>query len=116
MSYLYDTETLDAAEEFYAHIEATQKEHREEFPADAECMIHIDWDEDGMERECYYYMANHDSRVLFWLNPFEAGTMLDDVDTVTEPSHISMFQSSLRLQLLLTGHLHVEHALEQRYW
>lgn len=89
MSYLFEEEVLDATEEFYGYIKAALDAHHEAIPEDSECMMHVDFDDEGEQRECYYYMVNHQTRVLFWLNPFEAAAMLDDVDNVTDPSHIS---------------------------
>lgn len=86
---LDDEESLNAVEEF-ADIINKAKSLQEGMPADVECMIHLDVDEDEEETfECFYYLVHPQNRILFWMNEFSAGKYMIDIDGVTQLSHLS---------------------------
>lgn len=88
---LYNKESLNAVEAFADQINQAKSLQEEEMPTDVECMIHIDVDEDEEERtlECYYYLVHPKKRILFWMNEFNAGKFMIDIEGVTDPTHIS---------------------------
>lgn len=89
MANLFDAESFDAVEDFARQINQA-KALQVAMPDDVECMIHIDVDdEDGSTPECYYYLVHPQKRILFWMNEFNAGKYLIDIEGVTEPTHIS---------------------------
>ena len=36
-----------------------------------------------------YYFVDHDTRTMFWLDPYDMGDLLSDIHGVKEPGHIS---------------------------
>ena len=90
MANLFDENSLDIVENFARQINQAKALQEEEMPNDVECMIHIDVDEDdGMTPECYYYLVHPQKRILFWMNSFNAGKFLIEIEGVTQPTHIS---------------------------
>jgi hypothetical protein len=48
-------------------------------------------DETGKEFECLYYLIDHGQRVTFWLNEYDASSLLHTVEGASELSHIREF-------------------------
>lgn len=70
--------------------EARNMQDQDCIPADVECVMHLDKDEDDDNKpECYYYLVHPKKRLLFWLNEFNAGTYMIDLEGVKEPTHLS---------------------------
>ncbi|KAH9026186.1 hypothetical protein EDB85DRAFT_176673 [Lactarius pseudohatsudake] len=57
----------------------------------------LDKHEEGGQMQWFYYYAHHDTRCLFWLEPYAARDMLSEVYWVGSPAH-------------------VKHRLEALYW
>jgi hypothetical protein len=89
LSYLLDPDELLFCEDFARQVETYRDNLLDQAPElkDATIVLHLDYDDDGETRECYYYLVNHKTRTLFWLTRFNAGTLLRNVDSVTETSH-----------------------------
>jgi hypothetical protein len=85
---MFNDELCQVTNDFMDKFASAKAEHAHEMPSDTECMLHIDRDETDSFYECYYYLINHTSRVMFWLNEFTADDMLSEVDGVTDLSHI----------------------------
>lgn len=86
--------------EIYEEISAFAKQMEEEaqkfhhlIPPDCDLVLEIEKrSDDALENLGYfwsYYYANHDERVLFWLEPFEVSNELDRLYGEPMPSHIS---------------------------
>lgn len=93
-------------------------QQKELMPDDVECMIMADKDEDEPGTyECYYYLVHPRKRILFWMNDFDAGTHLVDIEGVNSPLHLSkhfiaLFAVIIRHKLIAKlGHL-----LEHHFW
>lgn len=67
---------------------------------------------DGRIQWSYYY-ACHETRCLFWLDPYDATHMISELFGVRSPAHISTSQTICRLFTLI---LWAEHRLEALYW
>ena len=90
MANLFDEKALNTVEDFARQINEAKALQEETMPDNVECMIHIDVDEeDGVTPECYYYLVHPQKRILFWMNEFNAGDYLVEIEGVTEPTHIS---------------------------
>lgn len=90
MANLFDGNSLNLVEDFARQINQAKALQEDAMPHDVECMIHIDVDEDdGVTPECYYYLVHPKKRILFWMNEFNAGKYLIDIEGVTEPTHMS---------------------------
>ena len=89
MANLFDENTLDTVEDFAKQINQAKALQEDAMPHDVECMIHIDADEVDGSPECYYYLVHPQKRILFWMNQFDAGEYLIDIEGVTQPTHLS---------------------------
>jgi hypothetical protein len=85
---LYNDELHHIMNSFLSKIEAEKTQHAAEMPADVECMMHLDRNEEDTDYECYYYLVDHANRILFWMNEFQADDMLAEIDGVTDPNHM----------------------------
>lgn len=91
MANLCDPTTLEETERFADLInEAKAMQDKELMPDDVECMLFVDEDEDDPGTyECFYYFAHPQKRILFWMNKFDAGRFMIDIQGVNDPRHIS---------------------------
>jgi hypothetical protein len=48
-------------------------------------------DDEGKEVECFYYLIDHGQRVTFWLNEYDASSLLYTAEGASELSHIREF-------------------------
>ncbi|KAH9027058.1 hypothetical protein EDB84DRAFT_1239959, partial [Lactarius hengduanensis] len=55
----------------------------------------LDKHEEGEQMQWFYYYAHHDTRCLFWLEPYAARDMLSEVYWVGSPAHVSASHWSL---------------------
>ena len=62
-----------------------------------------------------YYYACHETRCLFWLDPYDGSYMISEIYGVKCPALVSALRSPVSCPLTLLIR-HVEHRLEGLYW
>jgi hypothetical protein len=77
---------------------------------DVECVLHLGRNDEGTAYECYYYLVDHENRILFWMNDFIADDMIGEIDGVTDARHIS---TSFPPHLTLASHMYRVRTREQ---
>jgi hypothetical protein len=83
--------SLSATESFLALLQDAKRQHTEKLPEDTETAMYLAIDEEGKKFDCFYYLIDHEQRVTFWLNEYNALPLLYDVDGARELSHIREF-------------------------
>lgn len=133
-AHLYDDAILDEIEDFAFQLEELVKDGGLHIPRNVDLVLELEVisEEDRSRhtdqksgKQCLhhwtYYYANHDERVLFWLQPFEIidenGNFLDieQVMCVQSESHIGeSCGQRIRSANMIFGLL--GHAIESYYW
>jgi hypothetical protein len=88
---LYNEESFSAMEGFLSLVQLAKSQHNEELSEEIETALVLAIDETGKEFECFYYLIDHEQRVTFWLNEYDASDMLSAAEGTTELSHIREF-------------------------
>jgi hypothetical protein len=88
---LYHEESFAAMEGFLNLVQLAKSEHNEELSEKIETALVLAIDETGKEFECFYYLIDHEQRVTFWLNEYDASNLLSAAEGTTELSHIREF-------------------------
>jgi hypothetical protein len=88
--------------------------HGHAMPARTEVVIHLEPSTDGYD--CFYYCVDHERKLLFWLNQFEADEMLQSIQGRLSWRHIS--ESSLYSHHLYGSYQSIRSELqvEKQYW
>jgi hypothetical protein len=77
--------TLAKIEEYTNHLRAKECRVLQISPLPrTQLVIHL-----NVKGQWCYYFVNHDSRVLFWVDDFDATELLEDLRGVVANSHIS---------------------------
>jgi hypothetical protein len=101
---LYNQELLENISVFLENIKLAKQEHASEMPlGDVECVLHLGRNDEDTAYECYYYLVDHENRILFWMNNFTADEMIGEIDGVTDARHIS---TSFPPHLTLGSHMY----------
>ncbi|KZV67867.1 hypothetical protein PENSPDRAFT_38700 [Peniophora sp. CONT] len=88
-AYLYLQAYLDEVEELVEHLEQIKTQTGVLLPSDYELVVQITFDEwEGEESVLWqYYYVHHETRSLFWLQPFHAGDYLGEISGPVSPAH-----------------------------
>jgi hypothetical protein len=60
-----------------------------DLPEDTELVLEIMDERRSRLRRCGYYFADPSNRSIFWVHPFQAETIFENVKGVKSPGHIS---------------------------
>lgn len=82
-AYLYSSEINSRVCEWVREIERTISEKSITVTKNVDLVLQLDGE------DCYYYLANHDSQSLFWLEAFDTASL--GLLPVASPSHLSPF-------------------------
>jgi hypothetical protein len=84
---LYDAEVLATIADCICHLDDVARRKQAVLPSDVDLVLDLTFGEDG-EKMCGYYFADHQNRSLFWLEEFDASTLLAEVKGVASLAHI----------------------------
>jgi hypothetical protein len=91
---LFDKNLYDILHDRTAHLDAV-KWDQVDTPDKVEYVVKVE-PFTGVENPqgpgdwcCSYYMVDHANRILFWLSEFDAYNMIQEIDSVSETSHVS---------------------------
>ena len=76
-------------EDFYDHLQRIMQNDRVAIPSrNCDLTLDITPTVDGKIQWSYYY-ACHETRCLFWLDPFDATILISELFGVKSPAHVS---------------------------
>ncbi|SRR6266404_4547593 len=76
-------------ENFYNHLQSILQYDGEPIPSNSyDLALDIMPTEDGQVKWSYYY-ACHETRCLFWLDPYDATHVVSELFGVKSPAHVS---------------------------
>ena len=98
---MHDPVLRDEMEEFYLYLEKIVRHERLHIPStNYDLVLDIMPSGDGRIHWSYYY-ACHETRCLFWLDPYDATHMISEVFGVKSAAHVSESHISSSLSSLV---------------
>ena len=91
---MQDPVLREEIEDFYSYLKKILDRERIVIPSKKyDLVLDIMPSEDGRIQWSYYY-ACHETRCLFWLDPYDASHMISELYGVKSPAHVSASQIS----------------------
>jgi hypothetical protein len=111
---MHNPELMEEMEDFYRTLRKILRDDRLTIPSkDYDLVLDIMSVED--EVQWSYYYACHETRCLFWLEPYDGSHMTSELSGVHCPALVSA--SQLPVSCAVTPLIrYVEHRLEDLYW
>ena|ERR1700730_5937482 len=115
---MHDPTFREEIEEFYYALRKILRDDQLTIPSkDYDLVLDIMPDNDKIKWS--YYYACHETRCLFWLDPYDGSYMISEIRGVKCPALVSAFQSPVNeaVSYTLTPLIrYIEHRLEGLYW